>query len=73
MSVVRAYLHRIDEVNPVLNAAVEQRAAEALQEARTVDEMLAADHRTEVELEEEMPLLGVPLSVKEAICVEGTY
>ncbi|KAG8192908.1 hypothetical protein JTE90_025617 [Oedothorax gibbosus] len=70
-SVVRAYIQRIDEVNPVVNAVVEQRSSEALHEAALVDQMLASDHRTEEELEREVPLLGVPLSVKEAICVQG--
>ncbi|GFW29984.1 fatty-acid amide hydrolase 2-A [Trichonephila clavipes] len=71
VSVVKAYIHRIEQVNPILNAVVDQRNAEALEEAFYIDELVASGEKTEKELEREMPLLGVPLTVKEAICVSG--
>ncbi|GIY67426.1 fatty-acid amide hydrolase 2 [Caerostris extrusa] len=70
-SVVRAYLHRIEQVDPLINAVVDKRNTEALAEAQYIDDLVASGEKTEEELEQEMPLLGVPLTVKEAISVAG--
>ncbi|CAL1270464.1 unnamed protein product [Larinioides sclopetarius] len=70
-SVVKAYLHRIEQVNPLINAVVDQRGAEALEEASSIDELISSGEKSEKELEREMPLLGVPFTVKEAISVTG--
>ncbi|XP_076687200.1 fatty-acid amide hydrolase 2-B-like isoform X1 [Andrena cerasifolii] len=69
--VVRVYIQRCKEVNPILNAIVESRFEAAISEARKVDEFLAWTTKTEEELECEMPLLGVPITVKESIAVQG--
>ncbi|KOC60847.1 Fatty-acid amide hydrolase 2 [Habropoda laboriosa] len=69
--VIRAYIERCEDVNPVLNAIVESRFDAAIQEARKVDEFLAWTTKTEDELAQEMPLLGVPITVKESIAVQG--
>lgn len=58
-------------MNPYLNAIVEPRYEIALKEARNVDKMLSSSDKTTDELEQEYPLLGVPLTVKESIAVEG--
>lgn len=71
MSVVRAFIHRVEQVNPVINAAVDDRFAEALEEAARIDGIISSGEKTQEELERETPLLGVPFSVKEAISVEG--
>ncbi|CAK9797460.1 Fatty-acid amide hydrolase 2 [Anthophora plagiata] len=69
--VVRAYIERCQDVNPILNAIVESRFDAAIQEARKVDEFLAWTRKTEEELAHEMPLLGIPITVKESIAVQG--
>ncbi|XP_042909799.1 fatty-acid amide hydrolase 2 [Parasteatoda tepidariorum] len=71
VNVVRAYIQRMDEVNPLINSIVDDRNTEALQEASLIDDLVFSGEKTMEELETEMPLLGVPLSVKEAICVKG--
>ncbi|XP_071875606.1 fatty-acid amide hydrolase 2-like isoform X2 [Bombus fervidus] len=69
--VVRAYVERCTDVNPVLNAIVESRFSAAIQEAQEVDKLLTSTTKTEEELACEMPLLGVPVTVKESFAVEG--
>jgi amidase len=56
-------LDRIEAVNPSVNAAVELRGEEALEEAAIADRRLADGCR--------LPLLGVPMTVKEAFNVAG--
>uniref|UniRef100_A0A2A4J9E8 Amidase domain-containing protein n=1 Tax=Heliothis virescens TaxID=7102 RepID=A0A2A4J9E8_HELVI len=69
--VVEAYIERCKEANPYLNAIVEPRYDAALREARGIDKMIASTDRTPEDLEKEYPLLGVPMTVKESIAVEG--
>ncbi|XP_061711123.1 fatty-acid amide hydrolase 2-B isoform X3 [Cydia pomonella] len=69
--VVAAYIERCKEANPYLNAIVEPRYEQALREARSIDKMIASTDRTPEELGKEYPLLGVPMTVKESIAVEG--
>lgn len=68
---MQAYITRAYEVNKLLNAIVEPRYVEALQEAQAVDKMLALQDISEEQLAMETPLLGVPITVKESIAVEG--
>ncbi|KZC10722.1 Fatty-acid amide hydrolase 2 [Dufourea novaeangliae] len=69
--VVKAYIERCEDVNPILNAIVETRYEAAIQEARKVDEFLAGTTETVEELARTKPLLGVPMTVKESIAVQG--
>uniref|UniRef100_A0A669PUZ9 Fatty acid amide hydrolase 2 n=1 Tax=Phasianus colchicus TaxID=9054 RepID=A0A669PUZ9_PHACC len=69
IEVVEAYIERIREVNPLINAVVKDRFEEALQEARQVDQLLA-EGRTDDSLEK-YPFLGVPFTVKEAFSLHG--
>ncbi|XP_041970563.1 fatty-acid amide hydrolase 2-B isoform X2 [Aricia agestis] len=69
--VVSAYIDRCKEVNPYLNAIVEPRYDAALREARYIDKMVASNEKTPEQLMKEFPLLGVPMTVKESIAVEG--
>lgn len=69
--VVKAYINRAREVNKVLNAIVEPRYDEALQEAQAVDKMLDLQEKSEQQIALETPLLGVPITIKESIAVEG--
>ncbi|XP_058171647.1 fatty-acid amide hydrolase 2-B [Anopheles ziemanni] len=70
--VVRAYMNRCQQVNPLLNAIVEDRFAKALEEAREVDRQLDdGSAGTVEELVRDKPLLGLPVSIKESLAVEG--
>ncbi|XP_068611727.1 fatty-acid amide hydrolase 2-A-like [Brachionichthys hirsutus] len=71
VEVVQAYIDRIQEVNPLLNAVVKDRFDSALQEAAQVDKLIEEETDGEEVLEERLPLLGVPLSVKEYFSLQG--
>jgi fatty acid amide hydrolase 2 len=58
-------------VNPYLNAVVEDRYMDALQDAQEVDRLIASHCKTEQEIERDTPLLGVPCTVKESCGVKG--
>jgi amidase len=61
---VRAFLKRIEQVNPKLNAVVQLRAEDALSEARAADKALAAGKH-------HGPLHGVPMTVKDSFDTAG--
>jgi amidase len=61
-----ALLARIDAVNPVVNAVVELRADEALEEAADADSAVAGEARLG-------PLHGVPMTVKDSFNVAGLH
>nr|XP_012151003.1 PREDICTED: fatty-acid amide hydrolase 2 isoform X2 [Megachile rotundata]XP_012151004.1 PREDICTED: fatty-acid amide hydrolase 2 isoform X2 [Megachile rotundata]XP_012151005.1 PREDICTED: fatty-acid amide hydrolase 2 isoform X2 [Megachile rotundata] len=69
--VVEAFIERTKEVNPFLNAVIEDRFEEALKDARTCDEMLRSGKVIASNLENEKPLYGVPITIKESCRVEG--
>ncbi|XP_065157256.1 fatty-acid amide hydrolase 2-B-like [Atheta coriaria] len=69
--VVSNFIERQKQVNPVLNAIVADRYEDALQEARNVDKFLETTELTETELSERKPLLGVPITVKESLSMQG--
>lgn len=71
VDLVNVYISRIQEINPIINAAVSFRFEKALEEAQEIDELIASDYKTEEEMERETPFLGVPMSIKELIAVEG--
>src|SRR2546425_5503678 len=62
--VVEAYIHRIEAVNPQLNAIVQLTAEAALAQAREAD---AAQARGEIK----GPLHGVPITIKDSFDTEG--
>lgn len=64
VEVVRAHQTRLREVNPSLNAMVEERFEPALDEARQAEARVMSGGDLP-------PLLGVPFSVKEAIALKG--
>ncbi|KAL5285410.1 hypothetical protein ACFFRR_007246 [Megaselia abdita] len=68
--VVRAYIKRIQEVNPFINAVIEDRFTEAIKDARKADSICSKESSKE-ELKEKFPLLGVPFTVKEACGLKG--
>jgi len=70
VQVVEAYIDRIREVNAITNAVVDTRFAEALEEARKVDEEIEKCPNL-AELAEERPFLGVPFTTKDCFAVNG--
>lgn len=60
--VVQAYIERCKEVNPLVNAIVEDRFELALEEARQIDAEIAKGTRTVEEMERDTPLLGLPVT-----------
>ncbi|CAM4600845.1 unnamed protein product [Lepidochelys olivacea] len=69
--VVQAYIKRIEEINPLVNAVVKDRFDAALEEAYHVDKLLSEGHGDEDALQEKFPFLGVPFTVKEAFALHG--
>jgi Asp-tRNA(Asn)/Glu-tRNA(Gln) amidotransferase A subunit family amidase len=65
VAAVDAYIARIEQVNPALNALVVSRYDEARAEARDVDRRRAAG-------EPLGPLAGVPVTIKECLDLAGT-
>ncbi|XP_059832509.1 fatty-acid amide hydrolase 2-like [Hypanus sabinus] len=72
VDIIQAYINRIKEVNPIVNALVTDRFSAALKEAQQVDKRLAEGNEDEKSLEESVPYLGVPFTVKEAFALEGS-
>ncbi|XP_076240162.1 fatty-acid amide hydrolase 2-B-like [Calliopsis andreniformis] len=70
-AVVEAYIERIKEVNPFINAVVEDRFEEALNDAKICDEKLQTEEVTAAMLEQEKPLYGIPFTVKETCSLKG--
>ncbi len=64
VELVEAYLKRIEEVNPKLNAVVQLRAEEALGEARLADEALARGESNGL-------LHGIPMTIKDSLDTAG--
>lgn len=65
VDVVDAHIRRVQQVNPVLNAVVEDRFDEARQEARKADEQVRQDASSLP------PFHGVPCTIKEAFALQG--
>ncbi|PRD25710.1 UNVERIFIED_CONTAM: faah2a [Trichonephila clavipes] len=68
---MRAYVKRLQLVNPYINAVTDSRYVEALQDAIAVDRFLESGEKTEDQIAEEMPLLGVPFTCKESLGIKG--
>lgn len=68
---ITAYVERCKEVNPLVNAIVEDRFEKAIQEARKVNDFLNSTTMTESEIASQKPLLGLPITIKESIAVQG--
>ncbi|KAL2734382.1 fatty-acid amide hydrolase 2-A-like isoform X1 [Vespula squamosa] len=68
--VVSTFIARCKEVNPILNAIVEDNYENALKEARTVDYFLNTTTQSIECIAQDMPLLGVPITIKASIAVK---
>lgn len=67
--VVRAYISRIKEVNPLINAVVEDRFDAAIEDARRADNFVQTTPK--FKLITNYPILGVPFTVKESCKLKG--
>lgn len=66
VEVVQAFIDRIQQVNPKLNAVVDNRFSEALEEAKQADQKIALDEDIL-----DKPYLGVPFTSKESSACKG--
>lgn len=71
MEVVTEYIERTREINPFLNAVVDERYQEALQDAADVDSLIASGEYSEEQMAKQFPFLGVPISTKDHVAVKG--
>lgn len=71
VDVVRAYIDRISQVQPVLNAVVADRFEDALCEASLADQLVLSRTKTTEQLAREKPLLGVPFTAKNSVAIRG--
>lgn len=69
--VVLAYIERIKEVNPIINAVVEDRFEAAIEDARRADRLVQTT--SEFQLVTNYPILGIPFTVKESCSLKGKY
>ncbi|KAF8771169.1 Fatty-acid amide hydrolase 2 like protein [Argiope bruennichi] len=69
--VVLAYIDRILEVEPFINATVSRFFKDALEQARAADALVASGNYSQEQLANEKPLLGVPFTVKVLFHVKG--
>lgn len=67
--VVLAYIERIKEVNPIINAVVEDRFEAAIEDARRADRLVQIT--SEFQLITNYPILGIPFTVKESCSLKG--
>ncbi|XP_017790009.1 PREDICTED: fatty-acid amide hydrolase 2-like isoform X2 [Habropoda laboriosa] len=70
LEVVTAFIERAKEINEIINAVVEDRYSEALEEAKEVDKFLQELKNVDT-LKEKKPFLGVPFTTKESNEAEG--
>ncbi|XP_049306440.1 fatty-acid amide hydrolase 2-A [Bactrocera dorsalis] len=69
---VRAYIERIKEVNPHINAVVQDRFEGALEDAVRADELIAKTSDEQISaLFSRYTLLGIPFTVKESCGLKG--
>lgn len=69
MEVLKTFIERIQEVNPLINCVVDERFTNAMKDAEEADRLVASGEWTEAELKAKKPFLGVPLSTKDCIMV----
>ncbi|KAF1766686.1 hypothetical protein GCK72_006644 [Caenorhabditis remanei] len=71
-ALVESYIHRIEQVNNTINAAVIKLFDSARQQATEVDTFMALADEEDIQKKlEERPLYGVPFTMKDALEVEN--
>ncbi|KAF9799056.1 hypothetical protein SFRURICE_008566 [Spodoptera frugiperda] len=70
---VTVFINRVKEVNPYLNAVVEERYRAAIEDAKAIDRWIVEAKKSGSfeDLVKEKPLLGVPFTVKESCSLAG--
>lgn len=68
--IVKAYIERMQEVNPLLNAILDGPFIEALDEAQAIDKRIENGDISEEEFKIK-PFLGVPFTTKDSTAVKG--
>lgn len=68
---MKSFIRRTKQVNPLLNAVVQERYTDALAEAAKADELIASNKYSVDELRKTKPFLGVPFTTKDSICSKG--
>lgn len=58
-------------MDPIINACLDHRFDEAVKDAKEIDIFISSGTKSEADIEQDTPLLGVPFSVKEFIGVKG--
>ncbi|XP_042243398.1 fatty-acid amide hydrolase 2-like [Homarus americanus] len=71
--VVKSFIARIKEINPILNCVVDNRFDEALGDARAADKLIRSNTVDEKTLAETKPFLGVPFTTKDCFAVKGLH
>lgn len=71
VDVVNAYIDRIKEINPIINAVVTDRFVDAIEDAKKSDQIVKVMNPTDIL--KKYPLLGVPFTVKENCSLEGKF
>ncbi|XP_037570127.1 fatty-acid amide hydrolase 2-A [Dermacentor silvarum] len=71
VDLVSAYIRRIREVQPIINAVVEERFEEALEDAKEVDRLVASGNMSASQMSKKKPLLGLPFTAKNSIAIKG--
>ncbi|XP_017783283.1 PREDICTED: fatty-acid amide hydrolase 2-A-like [Nicrophorus vespilloides] len=69
--VIKSYINRIREVNPIINAVSEERYESAMHEAREADRFIKNHYLSKEKLKNLKPFFGVPITLKECCGVEG--
>ncbi len=71
--VVTAFIARCQKVNSIVNAIIDERYEQALEDAKNVDRFLQNEKSNSLELAQKKPLLGIPITVKETCRVGGKF
>lgn len=70
-TVVKAHIERIRRVNPAINAVVEDRFTDALEESDKADELIRASETDREGTQRLPPFHGVPCTIKEVFAIPG--
>jgi fatty acid amide hydrolase 2 len=71
IDVMDAHLGLLERTGPRLNAIVADRYTQAREQARAIDQRIAGAALRGETIDDDMPLLGVPFTVKESIALAG--
>ncbi|RWS24825.1 fatty-acid amide hydrolase 2-like protein [Leptotrombidium deliense] len=73
-TVVKAFIKRVEEVDPLINAVTDRRFEDAIREAQAIDRKISELRQSSNSENDELfklPLLGVPFTGKDSLAVKG--